>query len=71
MVREHTLKDPIVNDQGVRVAPLASINVIGPTGNYELRLMNYDVAGHQLDARVVGGSFADLRAAVEGVLASS
>jgi hypothetical protein len=47
------------------------INVIGPTGAYELRLVNYDVGERRLDAMIAAGSFAKLRDAVEAALSGS
>src|SRR5439155_14085868 len=52
MVREHELKDPIVDDQGARIAPLAVFNELGPVSGCELRLMNYDVGERWLDALI-------------------
>jgi hypothetical protein len=53
-----------LNDQGVRVAPLAVINEIAPTGEFELRLMNSEVGDRWLDALINAPSFADLSTAV-------
>jgi len=64
MVRNYVSRDPTADDQGVRVAPMAVMNEIGPTGEFELRLMNYEVGDRWLDALISAPSFAELSTAV-------
>jgi hypothetical protein len=68
MVREHEFKDPIVDDQGARVAPSAVMNQIGPVGACELRLMNYDVGERWLEALIKADSFAELTRAIDAAI---
>ena len=70
MVGHHEFKEPIVDDQGARVAPLAVINELGPVGGCELRLMNYDVGERWLDALIKADSFAALTRVIDAAIPS-